>query len=122
LHAVFHNGRWCNVQTNDVTNALRLAAIAQFHLTGLSPADISARSLRAGGAMALLCARVDHNIIRLVGRWRSDEMLRYLHAQAYPLMHTFASSMLTHGTFSLIPGHAVPSTALPLLAQVPPAA
>jgi hypothetical protein len=32
--------------------------------------------------MALLCAHVDTEIIHLVGRWCSDEMLRYLHVQA----------------------------------------
>ena len=31
-------------------------------------ADINARSLRAGGAMALLMVRVDPNTIRLVGK------------------------------------------------------
>jgi hypothetical protein len=35
---------------------------------GLVEADVSARSLRAGGAMALLCAQVDDNIIHLLGR------------------------------------------------------
>jgi ABC-type xylose transport system substrate-binding protein len=119
---VFVNNRWRNVTSQHIADALRLAAIANFHLTGISPDDISARSLRAGGAMALLCARIDTDIIRLVGRWRSDEMLRYLHAQAYPLMHTFATSMLLHGSFSLVPGSAVPASALPLLNQVPPAA
>lgn len=122
LHAVFSNGRWRNVTSKDITSALRLAAIAQFHICGVSPDDISARSLRAGGAMALLCAKVDTDIIRLVGRWRSDEMLRYLHTQAYPLMHTFASDMLMHGSFSLNPGSTVPASALPILNLVPPAA
>ena len=46
--------------------------------------DVSARSLRAAGANALLLADVDANIIRIIGRWKSDEMLRYLHCQAAP--------------------------------------
>jgi hypothetical protein len=70
--------------------------------------------------MALLCAKVDTNIIRLVGRWRSDEMLRYLHLQAYPLMHTFARQMHSQGSFTLLPGQTVPPAVLPLLDQVPP--
>ena len=90
-----------------------------FHLTGIHPHEISARSLCAGGAMALLCARINSNIIRLVGRWRSDEMFRYLHAQAYLLMHTFAQQMSIHGSFTLAPGQHVPLTAVPLLNQVP---
>ena len=73
----------------------------------------------SGGAMALLCARVDDNIIKLVGRWRSDQMLRYLHLQAYPQMHTFASLMVTGGTFRLLHNQPLPAPALPLLQQVP---
>ena len=42
---------------------------------GLSPADISIRLLHSSGTMALLCANVDMDRIRLLGRWRSDEML-----------------------------------------------
>ena len=119
LHAVFVNNSWTYVRSSDITAALRLAAIALYDQTGISPGEISARSLRAGGAMALLCAHVDTDIIRLVGRWRSDEMLRYLHTQAYPLMHTFAQAMSTFGSFSLLPGQYVPTTAIPLLNQVP---
>jgi hypothetical protein len=57
--------------------------------------------------MALLCANVDTDRIRLLGRWRSDEMLRYLHVQAEPLMRNFSSLMLTGGHFTLIPNHEV---------------
>ncbi len=53
---------------------------------GITPHEISIRSLRASGAMSLLCAKVDTDMIRLMGRWRSDEMLRYLHVQSFPLL------------------------------------
>jgi hypothetical protein len=42
---------------------------------------ISARSMRPGGATALLCASVDADSIKLVGRWKSDSMLSHLLAQ-----------------------------------------
>ena len=71
LCSAFHNGAWVPVTAALLTARLRVSAAAQPHL-GLEPADISARSARAGGAMALLCGRVDHNVIQLVGRWRSD--------------------------------------------------
>jgi hypothetical protein len=53
--------------------------------------------------MALLYANVDPNTIRMLGSWRSDEMLRYLHPQAQPLMHHFAQRMLTGGHYTLHP-------------------
>jgi hypothetical protein len=59
--------------------------------------------------MALLCAKVDTDLIQLLGRWRSDVMLRYLHVQAQPVMRNFASLMLQGGQFALIPGQDVPN-------------
>jgi hypothetical protein len=58
--------------------------------------------------MALLCAHVDTDLIRLIGRWPSNEMLRYLHVQAEPVMRVFSARMLTHGSFVLHPGQDVP--------------
>jgi hypothetical protein len=75
------------------------------HSYGVQPADISIRSLRSSGAMALLCANVDTDRIRLLGRWRSDEMLRYLHVQAFPVVTALAPAMLQHGDFHLIPNN-----------------
>ena len=53
---------------------------------GFLPLDVSDRPLRVAGATALLVARADTDIIRLLGRWRSNEMLHYLHLQAAPIM------------------------------------
>jgi hypothetical protein len=39
---------------------------------GIQPHEIDARSLRAGGDTALLCANVDPNKIQILGRWKSD--------------------------------------------------
>ncbi|KAL7478873.1 hypothetical protein ACHAW6_004622 [Cyclotella cf. meneghiniana] len=61
------------------------------------PSDISARCLHAAGAMALLLVQVNPEVIRLICRWCSDEMLCYLHAQAQPLMKTYAQHMLHAG-------------------------
>jgi hypothetical protein len=44
--------------------------------------------------MALLLAEVETNIIWLIGCWCSDEMLHYLHLQAQPVMHNFATLMM----------------------------
>ena len=75
---------------------------------GFLPSDVSARCLRAAGATALLLARVDPDVIRLIGRWRSDEMLRYLHVQAYSLMKDYSRLMLSSGDYTLIPNQLVP--------------
>jgi hypothetical protein len=99
---------WYGVSTSTLTTELRLAVSAMGDAVGLTPADVSVRSLRASGAMALLCAQVDPDRIRLLGRWRSDEMLRYLHVQAYPVVAGLAPAMITHGQFALIPNQIHP--------------
>jgi hypothetical protein len=58
--------------------------------------------------MALLCAHVDSDVIRLLGRWRSDEMLCYLHVQAEPVMRDFSRRMLAGDSFTLLPNQDVP--------------
>jgi integrase len=112
LASYFHLQRWRPVKPADISAVLRLAVAILGTGLGFAPKDVSARSLRASGAMALLCARVDTDVIKLLGRWRSDEMLRYLHLQAEPVMRDFAAKMLHHGSFVLTPG---PDVAVPSL-------
>ena len=48
-------------------------------------------------------------LFRLIGRWRSDEMLHYLHVQAAPLMVAdYSRRMLESGQYTLIPNQMVP--------------
>jgi hypothetical protein len=96
------------IRPADITSALRCSTAIIGPSVGYLPSDISARSLRAAGAMALLCAHVDSDVIRLLGRWRSDEMLHYLHVQAEPVMRDFSRRMLSGGTFTLLPNQDVP--------------
>jgi hypothetical protein len=97
------------IRQADITAVLRCSTVIISPSVGFLPSDISARSLRAAGArMALLCAHVDTDIIRLLGRWRSDEMLRYLHVQAQPIMRDFSRRMLVGGSFTLLPNQDIP--------------
>lgn len=92
-----------NVTPSRITTVLRNAVAALGTDLGFLPSDVSARCLRAAGAMALLLSDVDSNIIQLIGRWRSDAMLRYLHVQAAPLMQDYSRRMLDGGQYNLIP-------------------
>jgi hypothetical protein len=108
LATSWHNNSKRSVTAYDITETLRLAVTTLGPAIGLVPQDISARSLRAGGAMALLGANVDTDIIRLLGRWQSDAMMRYLHLQALPAMNRFANLMTSGGNYTVTPGHHVP--------------
>merc|ERR1712008_41555 len=46
----------------------------------------SVGALRCTGATALLEGAIPTSLIKLLGRWRSDEVFRYLHTQSEPLM------------------------------------
>ncbi|KAI2491522.1 hypothetical protein MHU86_23050 [Fragilaria crotonensis] len=96
------NSSWTFILPSDLTTRLR-AALALHPDPAFTVSDVSIRSTRAGGAMALLCAGVDADRIRLLGRWRSDEMYRYLHVQAQPVMTGLAAAMLRGGSFRLTP-------------------
>ena len=59
-----------------ITKVLKGAVSLSGENLEVIPKYVSARSLRAAGAMALLCSGIDKEIIQLIGRWRSDKMLR----------------------------------------------
>ena len=86
-----------------ITDLLR-QAVRECPSSGLVPEDVSARSLRASGAMAMLCDGVDQDKTGLFGRWRSDAMLDYLHTQAEPLYRDLSARMLRGGDYSFVPG------------------
>ncbi len=104
---------WQYLQPTAITAFVRAAV----HLSpdlGIHPSDVSARSTRAGGAVALMCAGIDSDRIRLIGRWRSNELYRYLHVQAQPVMNGIAAAMFRGGNYRLTPG------APPTLPATPP--
>jgi hypothetical protein len=53
--------------------------------------------------IALLCASVNADAIKLVSRWKSDSMLLYLHAQALVVGKHFAQQMLEAGPCTFAP-------------------
>jgi hypothetical protein len=109
LCSYFAHGQWYVLTPHQITVALRASATILGPSLGLDPLDISARSLRAAGAMALLCANVDPIRAKMLGRWRSDEMLTYLTMQAAPMIAGLSARMLVGGNYSFIPGQDVPA-------------
>jgi hypothetical protein len=100
------------VKSKDITETLQhsVMTLGPHNLRFLHN-DVTARSLRAGRAIALLCANIDYHVINMLGRWQSDAMLRYLHLQAQPVMRCVANLMLVGGNFTVQPSHDVPMLA-----------
>jgi hypothetical protein len=99
----FHHSTQAQVTATDARTALRqgLEAIGPESL-GIQPHEIEARSLRAGGATALLSANIDPNAIQLLGRWKSDAVMRYLQISANPQVQQYAE-MLHNSQASFTP-------------------
>jgi hypothetical protein len=55
---------------------------------------IHLKALHATGATALLGRDIQTSEIQLIGRWKSDSMLRYLHLQSHTTMSHYANLML----------------------------
>ena len=53
--------------------------------------------------MALFMAWVELDTIRLVGRCRSDTMIRYLHTTEKSFTEGLSENMFKHGVYALIP-------------------
>ena len=119
LATYYRGNRQFPIRATEITAQLRFAATACRPTTGLNPADISARSLRAGGAMALLVGNVDTDTIKLLGRWHSDAMCRYLHQDSLGVMRRLSSLMLQHGDYNFL--SASTPTHPPIRPQLPPA-
>ncbi len=84
-----------------ITSLLHTAALTIPGHAGVNPDNIAARSLRSSGAMALLMGGKDADEIRIVGRWNSDAMFRYLHAHALPLIQNNSSLMFLGAQYQL---------------------
>ena len=90
-----------SVRTTIITNALQHAADYLFPKLGVDRSLVTARSLRPGGATALLVAGVSTDKIQLLGRWKSDAMFRYLRIQAS--IGALSQSMLDSGRYTFTP-------------------
>ena len=87
-------GCWANTMPIDINITLKDAIRSLGLSLDFTPKDVSAKSLNAAGAMALLYYFFKTDIIKLVGWWFSDDMFQYLHMQADPLMRNFIKLMV----------------------------
>ena len=87
--------------SQDITKVLRASALHHPRFC-VNPASVECRSLHTSSAMALFSRGVDALLIKLVGRWRSDTMLRYMHVQSRPIMSGLSKLMLAGGNPQLL--------------------
>jgi hypothetical protein len=108
LTSLCRGNRRTLIKAKDITEVLRNVMRINVHRTGIKASEISARSLRAGGAMASLHGRVNLSNIRMMGRWHRYTMLWYLHFQAEPILGNFAAHMFNEGNYSFLLDETIP--------------
>lgn len=102
---MFHHtkrNKLARVTSAHIQQALRIAAAGLEATTGILASKIQARSLRAGGATALLCGKIDKDTIKLLGRWKSDAVDNYLRKNVISTETTYASTMVSSGHYTFI--------------------
>lgn len=92
-----HPRQSTKVHTNAMRQALRTAASQLDPLADTS--KIFTRALCTFGAMALVLARVDSSLIRLLGHWQSDSMLNHLRVEHLGVLHRHAQTMAQLSNF-----------------------
>ena len=102
LHVYYEHDRQRCVSSAMITSLLQAAALSMPGHAGIDPNNIAARSLRSSGAMALVLGGKDPDKIRILGRWCSDAMFRYLHAHAMPLIQNNSTIMFRGGHYTLV--------------------
>ena len=97
------HGRKCQVRASSILDAIRLAA-ARCNLAsyGYDIGRVGSHSLRSGGAMQLKLAGYDHDMIRKLGRWRSDTYLHYIQSQIGELTMGVARRMARLTWFHMV--------------------
>ena len=58
--------------------------------------------------MALLTSGCDSDIIKLLGRWKSDVMMDYLHETSLPVFQRLAVTMFNSGYHTFLSTDTVP--------------
>ena len=59
--------------------------------------------MQVRGAMLILLRNIDSINISLIGRWRSNKILHYLHVTLWQIMQGRSATMFTLRDFTIIP-------------------
>ena len=102
LGRYFTGGKCRDVTPTDISKTLNTTVTFLGPSIGFKASDISDRSLWAEGVIDLLWTAIDSDIIKLIGQWRSYEILRYMHVQAKLIMKNFLALIVRYGFYNLL--------------------
>ena len=103
LCAIHISTGWHSIRNAKITSTLRSACDTSVYRLGITSHNLSTHSLWYGGEIPLLLGNINPNTIQIICRWRSDEMLQYLHVTSNPLMCRYTATMVSTGWYTLTP-------------------
>jgi hypothetical protein len=106
--SIYVLNRWTVIKAQHIMETIRHVMTVNFHRTGIAADEVSARSLCADGPMALLCGKVDMNLIQILGHWHSGTTIQHLHMQAQPSGQHVAAKNYNNGNYSFLLNKTVP--------------
>ena len=99
---MLHKDKWVTICSTNITASICAVVRSADPTIGFTPQGVSVRSLCSWGAMALLTACIDLDTIRIIGRWRSYTIIRYLHTTSKKFTDDLAVCMFQYGNYALI--------------------
>ena len=103
LEEVFHKNRWSSVCITETAKEMwEVAKIIRLQV-GFNPEDVNTCSMRACRTMSLLLTIVNENTIRIVGKWHSNAIMRYVHTLEKISTQGLVTCMVQCGDYALIP-------------------
>ena len=103
LSSVYIKGKERIILRDKITATIFAIICADFPIIGFTKTNVNAQYLHAGSAMAILLEWFYTDTIRLVGRWQSNTVIRYLHITTNSFTQGLSACMVQHNTYALIP-------------------
>ena len=91
------------MHSTDITNPLRAALTITGPQVKFTPEEVSARSMSAESAITILMPQFDTDTIWLVGIWKSDAMICYLHTLSQGFTSGLIVRMVQHRDYAITP-------------------
>ena len=100
--------QWKNIAPTMISKTIHTAVMFCGPNMGFEAKDVSTHPLCAAGAMDLLCSGFHRDIIKMIGLWINNDMIRYLHVQMEPVMRNFSKLLIPNGNYSFLPRQETP--------------
>ena len=106
INTYYKNNKSYHIRDVDVTSKLKetVTAIGP-SILGFTAKKVGTHSIRTSTAMAMVLAKKDIFLIKLIGRWNSDAFMRYIRPQIQEFTVGLSSDMTRLSNFYTLPSY-----------------